>query len=89
MRGGVGEELPFYTLYFGTHLVERWYSGGDSGYVREVDPKGERINVCVDNYNDETHYVLCDCNNTGKERIELRDYDLTKWAENNDKEKES
>jgi hypothetical protein len=89
MRGGVGEEMPYYTLYFGTHRVHRWLAGGDSGYVREVDPKGDRINVFVDNYNDETHYILCDYNNIGRGRIDLANYDLTKWAKNNDKEKES
>ena len=89
MRGGVGEEMPYYTLYFDTHWVHRWLAGGDSGEVKEVDPTGNRINVFVDNYNDESHIFLCDYKNVPIRRIILRGYDLTQWTKNKDEYAES
>jgi hypothetical protein len=89
MRVGVGEELPFYTLYFGTHWVERRFAGGDGGGVKEVDPTGNRINIYVDNYNDETHSWLCDYKNRKIRSIKLSGLDKTEWTKNNDEDKDS
>ena len=89
MRGGVGEELPFYTLYFGTHWVERRFAGGDGGGVKEYDPTGNRINIYVDNYNDESHLWRCDYKNIKIRNIKLSDLNLNEWTKNNDEKNES
>lgn len=89
MRGGVGEEMPYYTLYFGTHRVHRWLAGGDSGEVKEVDPTGNRINIYVDNYNDESHMWRCDYKNRKIRSIKLSDLNLNEWTKNNDEYTES
>ena len=60
-----------------------------SGEVKEVDPTGNRINIYVDNYNDESHMWRCDYKNRKIRSIKLSGLDKTEWTKNKDEYAES